>query len=758
MKPEGEEGSETGEREGALFAVGLLLEAADEAEEEGDPGSDGEREADEAAADEELERVAVGPLHEEAHFGGLEGAEGLEEAAEARAEGGERGPGLQGESPELEAGVGVEVARIGGDEAKERPRARGDDGEEDSRGERGDGGAVGGEPRGAVALRASVRLVGRVEDEEAEQEGRDDERREEAAAGAGEAEAHGERAPEEGREGDGDDAPLDEVDGAVAPGLQRGGGEEHGDGERRGERDLEPAGEVVGVDEGAREAVDLFPRGDGADDVEERGPEERGEERPAPGPLAEQDERGDEERRAREDEEDDVPRFGGRDGEPRGRRGRPAEAGSGFGRGPVYFEGTRREQAEDEGRQRYELHDPEERERAEEARREADGAELGPGPSGERGEEGDAEGEALDDEPPLGGDPTVREGRRERHEEQEDEGRGLEPVGAEDMGRLLGRRKASMKSYVRLLLCGAILATTAEAYDDFYARRLALGKQAFAEGRAAEAAEELRVACFGMLDVPEALIDCTARLALAQEGAGRTAEASATLDRFLQLEGRFGLFAKSTLEAPLAASFRGLVKKRKGVDLAVAPTPSPAPIATTAPTSTPTPTPTPTPTVAPARVPTPSPAPTSPQTPSPTPSVSVPPAAPAASAPKPSNGARAAREAAAVAQARKLVAASKAPAARALLLPLATEGAGRELRMQLLEAAILTRDYKLAVEQGNLLAPFREGEEASMFYAAVGLFETGRKREARALADRCVGKLKPSAYLDYYAKQIRGSK
>jgi len=38
-----------------------------------------------------------------------------------------------------------------------------------------------------------------------------------------------------------DDAPLDEVDGAVAPGLHRGGGEEHGDGESRGERQDKPA-------------------------------------------------------------------------------------------------------------------------------------------------------------------------------------------------------------------------------------------------------------------------------------------------------------------------------------------------------------------------------------------------------------------------------------------------------------------------------------------------------------------------------------
>ena len=285
-----------------------------------------------------------------------------------------------------------------------------------------------------------------------------------------------------------------------------------------------------------------------------------------------------------------------------------------------------------------------------------------------------------------------------------------------------------MKSYLRPLLFVAILATTAEAYDDFYARRLALGKQAFAEGRAGEAAEELRVACFGMLDTPDALIECTARLALAQEGAGRTADAGATIDRFLQLENRFGLFSKSALEPTLQASFRDLVKKRKGVDLAAAPTP--APLATATPPATPTPTPSPGPTATPAPAP----------------------------SPKAARADRASREAAAVADAKKLVAANRAPAAKALLVPLATSEAGRELRKQLLEVAILTKDYRLAAEQGDLLAPFQEGEESSMFYTAVGLFETGRKNEARALADRCVTKLKPSAYLDYYAKAIRGSK
>lgn len=294
---------------------------------------------------------------------------------------------------------------------------------------------------------------------------------------------------------------------------------------------------------------------------------------------------------------------------------------------------------------------------------------------------------------------------------------------------MLGRRKVRMKGYFRALLCAAILAMPAAAYDDFYARRLALGKQAFAEGKATEAAEELRVACFGMLEVPEALTDCTARLALAQSAAGRTAETDATLDRFLMLEARFGLFAKIDLEPKLKANFRDLVKKRKGVDLAMA-------------VPTPTPTPTPAPTVLPTLVPTVAPPPIEP------------PATPPAT-PTPNVSPREAREAAAVAEARTLVAGNQAVAAKSLLTPLAGPGSGRAVRKALLEAAILAKDYRLAAEQGASLAPFQEGEDAPMFYAAIALFETGKKKEAKALAERALPRLKSTPYVDYYAKRIR---
>lgn len=181
MKPEREERGEAGEREGPLLAVRLALEGAGEAEEEGDPGGGGEGEADEAAGDEELERVAVGPLDESRELGRLDGAEGLEVAAEAGAEDGELLPGRDGEAPDEEAALGVEVARVGRDEAEEGARARRDGDEEERRRERRDGGAVRGDP-GPERGPAPVGRVRREEDEEAEQEGRRGEGREEAAS------------------------------------------------------------------------------------------------------------------------------------------------------------------------------------------------------------------------------------------------------------------------------------------------------------------------------------------------------------------------------------------------------------------------------------------------------------------------------------------------------------------------------------------------------------------------------------------------
>src|SRR5262249_37175207 len=52
------------------------------------------------------------------------------------------------------------------------------------------------------------------------------------------------------------------------------------------------------------------------------------------------------------------------------------------------------------------------------------------------------------------------------------------------------------------------------------------------------------------------------RLALAQDAVGKAADADATLARFLDVERRFGVFAKADLSPNLRAEFAGLLKRR----------------------------------------------------------------------------------------------------------------------------------------------------------------------------------------------------
>ena len=148
------------------------------------------------------------------------------------------------------------------------------------------------------------------------------------------------------------------------------GGDEDEDGESGREGDLEPPREVVRVDEGAGEAARLRLRGDGPQDVEDGGDDERGVEGAPAGAEAEQDEGRDEERRAGQDEEDDVPRLGRGDGKARRERRGAAEGGSRFARFPVYFEGSGRDQPEQPVGKGNQLRQPEHRETPEKRRRE----------------------------------------------------------------------------------------------------------------------------------------------------------------------------------------------------------------------------------------------------------------------------------------------------------------------------------------------------------------------------------------------------
>jgi hypothetical protein len=110
-----------------------------------------------------------------------------------------------------------------------------------------------------------------------------------------------------------------------------------------------------------------------------------------------------------------------------------------------------------------------------------------------------------------------------------------------------------------LLLAGA---PAARAADDFGATRMSAGIDAYRVRRYPEASDQFRIACFALLDQPALLVEGLARLALAQEAEGRRTDAERTLARFLDVERRFGTYAKSRLDASTRAEFENLLRAR----------------------------------------------------------------------------------------------------------------------------------------------------------------------------------------------------
>lgn len=113
-----------------------------------------------------------------------------------------------------------------------------------------------------------------------------------------------------------------------------------------------------------------------------------------------------------------------------------------------------------------------------------------------------------------------------------------------------------------VLAASALVSPAAGAADDFYVSRLQEGRVAFQTGRTAEAADLLRIACFGLLDNPPLLSEGIVWLGLAQERQGRTADVDATLRRFLEAEKRFGGYDRIVLPADVRKEFDGVLSRR----------------------------------------------------------------------------------------------------------------------------------------------------------------------------------------------------
>lgn len=115
----------------------------------------------------------------------------------------------------------------------------------------------------------------------------------------------------------------------------------------------------------------------------------------------------------------------------------------------------------------------------------------------------------------------------------------------------------------KYLLVLTILAAAAfaPAADPFYENLLFKGTAAFRTGQPAQAAQTLRLACFGFLDEPENLAGCLVHLALAQDGADQQKDFIDTFHRILEVEQRFGAYTAADLGDEIRTKFKEATKK-----------------------------------------------------------------------------------------------------------------------------------------------------------------------------------------------------
>ncbi|HVT58060.1 MAG TPA: hypothetical protein VHR45_06650 [Thermoanaerobaculia bacterium] len=91
--------------------------------------------------------------------------------------------------------------------------------------------------------------------------------------------------------------------------------------------------------------------------------------------------------------------------------------------------------------------------------------------------------------------------------------------------------------------------------DPFYLDLLREGIQTYDRGEYFNAARQLRLACFGLLDDPPQLAGCLTRLALAQGAAGNAEGFRDTFHRIAEVEELFGAYSKATLPADVRNAF-----------------------------------------------------------------------------------------------------------------------------------------------------------------------------------------------------------
>jgi tetratricopeptide (TPR) repeat protein len=356
-----------------------------------------------------------------------------------------------------------------------------------------------------------------------------------------------------------------------------------------------------------------------------------------------------------------------------------------------------------------------------------------------------------------------------------------------------------------LLLIPLLLAGTSlhASVDPFYLNLLRDGQLAFDRKDFPAAVRHLRLACFGMLDEPRPLVDCLARLALAQDRADDLEGFRETFKRLAEVEERFQAYTqggvspelRTALEARLVArlpaatleseaAFRPLVAKKAPGGGAAKQTDSPAlvakktdsapatvkkPVLPAAATRAPAPgTAMPPPAGAAARPAAPIVGPPAP------PAAAVKPSAAAPSsevrtdvkaenqpAPKPDSKPLTDAERKKMEQARQLLSQERPAKELKQAFELAREVAdahpgAKEAQHLAAEAA-----YRIS-RWSEAAAYFRRGgdpgddEPERLFYLAVALHELGDDTAAAAALKRALPNLRRTPYVDSYAKTILG--
>jgi tetratricopeptide (TPR) repeat protein len=122
------------------------------------------------------------------------------------------------------------------------------------------------------------------------------------------------------------------------------------------------------------------------------------------------------------------------------------------------------------------------------------------------------------------------------------------------------------KFHASILLAVLVLSSAplrgASPEDTFNQERLKAGQSLYLSKQYLDAIAQLHVAAFGYLSKPPALSECLVWLALAQTAAGKSADADATIGRFLEVERRFPSYPAASLPPEIRAEFRTLLTHR----------------------------------------------------------------------------------------------------------------------------------------------------------------------------------------------------